>query len=393
MKGYVFFAASAIGMVGGMSATGGQTEVTYGNRIRLIVRDKCLECHRAKGSAPFDFSTYEGVKAKAELIRTQVLSHNMPPIWVHSDYGKLAVVSPVDDREAIDLQVWIGKGMPRGAVSSDSDRPSNLRGSKVLTIKPKSKLRTEGPPYWLVQTIELPRQGGEFNGFQILPSTPRASASALVAIVPKSMKMPRETAGSLDLSAKYLVGAWAPGYRPWALPAGMTYKYPPNSKLVVQTLHKPTGKPENLEFQVELIGTQLKKSSSPRWISVEKKPLVIPAGKSPSFDLDVPIEKDIDLISILPEARFYAGKVELLYRDVAGNQKTVFENIRWDPFWVGNNMFEKPLRLAKGGRLTARFYYNNDDKCRMNEGKVIHDIKNGPTASDELCRLHLLVGP
>ena len=126
---------------------------------------------------------------------------------------------------------------------------------------------------------------------------------------------------------------------------------------------------------------------------MEDKGVFIPSGKSRVVELTRPLDQDVTIISILPEARFYAGQIQLFYTSKEGKEQTILDAVRWDPYWGGNYMFPKPVVLAKGGTLTARFHYNNDKYCRINEGKKLKDIHAGPTASDEVCRMHLLVGP
>jgi hypothetical protein len=382
----------------GLLAVGGTQQkppVTYTEKIAPIFAKKCLPCHGASKTAPFDFSTYESVKSRIELIRTQVLSKNMPPIWVHSDYGNLSTIDQVTDEEAVDFQRWIQAGMPKGAKVDEGSKGWTItrKPSLSLDYKSQAKVKREGIPYWKVSTIPLPSKGGEFNSFILLPSSPIAFRSALIAIVPKSMKVPTETYGSLDLPAQYLVGVWAPGYRQWYLPPGLTHKFPANSKLVVQMHLRPTGKVESANFKFDFykLGNMGKKQ--PQWISAEKKSFVIQAGKSVVYELNIPVKRNLSLLTILPEARFYAGRVQLIYSRPGAEDKTVFDCMRWDPYWQGNYSPEAPIKLAAGGTLIAKFYYNNDENCRMNEGRKIVDVKEGPTASDEVCRMHLLVEP
>lgn len=387
---------TTLGLSGLLGLGGPQqkTEVTYSEHIAPIFEKKCLSCHNQSKTAPFDFSTYESVKSKIELIRTQVLSKNMPPVWTHSEYAALSEIDQVTDEEGVLLQKWIQTGMPKGGDWKPT-RPWIVNRGPSLTLQYRSQiqLKSEGIPYWKVYTLPLPIKGGEFNSFDLVPSSPLASRYALVAIVPKAMKVPTETFGSLDLPAQYLVGVWAPGYQKWSLPPDLTRKIPANSKLVVQMHQRPTGKAEssNFKFNFYKIGNLGKKQ--PQWITAEKKGFVIGARKSEVYELKIPVKRNLSILSILPEARFYAGRVELVYSRPNSKDKTVFDCMRWDPYWLGNYSPYEPIKLAAGGTLTAKFYYNNDENCRMNDGRKIVDIKEGPTASDEVCRMHLLVEP
>ena len=374
-----------------------QEEITYHQTIAPLIQEKCLPCHsKGTGYAPFDLSTYDGVKSRIELIRTQVLAKNMPPIWSHSAFGEFSYLKQFSDQEAVQLQKWIQQKMPLGKKADlgiTKQLKSDFSNPLAFDFAKGSSVKAEGLPYWSVLSMELNPKGGSFESFSIDPSNPRVIRYATLAIVPKDMKLPTTTNGSMDLDAKYLVGVWAPGYWSWNLPKGLSYQYGPNSKLVVQAHYRPAGKPENAAFRVSLSQSKRPTTKSPVWISMQDKDVFIPSGKSRVIEISRPVDRDLSLISILPEARFYAGQIQLFYTSKEGKTMTVFDVVRWDPYWGGNYMFPKPVVLEKGGTLKALFHYNNDRYCRINEGKNLKDIHAGPTASDEVCRMHLLVGP
>ncbi len=381
----------------GSGLTSNQEEPTYNQTIAPLIREKCLPCHsRGTGYAPFDLSTYEGVKSRIELIRTQVLARNMPPIWAHSDFGEFSELKPFSDEEAVQFQKWIQLKMPKGNEHGKANSElivTEPRSIQHIDLGSEVKVKPEGLPYWSVMSKNLNPKGGEFDSFWLEPANRRVIRYATVAIVPRELKVPTEITASMDLPAKYLVGVWAPGYSTWKLPKGVSYQYGPNSKLIVQAHYRPTGKSESAAFRVSISTRKQAKTKVPNWITLEDKDVFIPSGKSKVVELTKSIDRDMSLISILPEARFYAGQIQLLYTSKEGKEQTVLNAVRWDPYWGGNYLFSKPVILAKGGTLTARFHYNNDKYCRINEGKKLKDIHAGPTASDEVCRMHLLVGP
>lgn len=392
---FLVFAALLLAVVGLQNSSKPAT-VTYYKNIAPIIASKCLPCHSKDiNVAPFDFSTYESVTSRVELIRTQILSKSMPPMWAKSDYGNFSRIHSVTDDEAVLFQQWVQQKMPAGKFEVH-ERPfwhvpprliTELKLGKGKMVKP------EGLPYWSVSSVDMPAKGGHFEGFTLIPDNPRVVRSATLAIVPKSMTVPTETNGSMDLPSQYLVGVWAPGYNEWNLRGSLWRKYPPYSKLVVQVQYRPSGRTEKGGIEVDLLDSTLKKGIEPTWATMENKEFVIPAGKSDSIEINSAITKNQTLISIVPEARYYASRVELTYTSKIGKPKTLFNTMRWDPNWVGNYMFTEPVLLAKGGTLTAKFFYNNDEYCQVNEGKKPKPVKAGPGVSDEICRMHLLFEP
>ena len=391
MKVLVFATLSlaAVGLQNGPKPS----PVTYYKDIAPIIASKCLPCHsKDMNIAPFDFSTYESVTSKVELIRTQLLAKSMPPIWATSDFGDFSHIHSVTDDEAVVFQQWIQHKMPEGQFEKH-ERPLWHNAPRLfieLKLGKGKMVKPEGLPYWSVSSVDLPAKGGHFEGFTVIPDNTRVVRSATLAIVPKSMVVPAETNGSMDLPSQYLVGVWAPGYFEWNLKGTLWRKYPADSKLVVQVQYRPTGKAERAGIVVDLLNSTLKKGTEPTWMTMENKEFVIPAGKSNTVEIKSTIMADRTLISIVPEARYYASRVELIYTPKAGEPKTLFKTMRWDPNWVGNYMFAQPVVLAKGGTLTAKFFYNNDEYCQINEGKKPKPVKDGAGVSDEICRMHLL---
>ncbi|MBS1728481.1 MAG: hypothetical protein JST51_17325 [Armatimonadetes bacterium] len=389
MKGLSILGFAALPLAFGLAPK--REEVTYANRIEPMFRAKCLPCHGQSKVGPFDFSKYEGISVRPELIRTQLLSRNMPPVWSHSDYGQLASVGAVTDQDIVDFQEWVRKGMPKGSSRVDETSPATTeKPVATVQVEPTEKLRTEGTPYWMVHTVDLPKNLKDFDGFRIVPDSPRSLHSATLAMVPTDAKLPKETFGSMDLPGHQLIGVWAAGYREWRLPEDQTMKAVPGSKLAIQAHYSPTGRGDSTGFRIEFLRRGGAATGHPAWVDVERSPLLIDANSSPIIELKLDIEKDAKLISILPEARFFAGRVELFYDKPGAPRKTVFESTRWDPYWLGNFMFPTPIKVEKGASLTAQFYYNNDENCRMNEGRPIVPIKGGPGVSDEVCRMHYL---
>ncbi len=392
MKGF-WIAAIAMSVGSLVTQQGSVKQVTYADHIEPMIRAKCLPCHGGSQVAPFDFSTYESVASKTELIRTELLSHNMPPVWSRSDYGQIADVAPLTDQELVDFQIWMQTKMPKGNVHPIPKNPlPTEKPDHIYRYRVSDMVKAEAIPYWRVYSLPL-NQKGSFDGFDLVPDNPHVIRNAMIAIVPKGYVIPKETVVSMDLPGKYLVGSWSPGYRRWQLPNGLTRKFEAGSRLVVQVHYRPTGKPERAGFAVRTYRRNRTATRQPSWVTLQRKPLFIDANTAPVFELKYQVPNDQSLLTILPEARFYAGKVELNYAAPGEAPRKVFECTRWDPYWIGNFSLPNPIALKKGSTLTAKFYYSNDETCRSNEGRTIVPISDGPTAGDEICRLHLLVGP
>ncbi|HLO98460.1 MAG TPA: hypothetical protein VK171_07690, partial [Fimbriimonas sp.] len=80
-------------------------EISYTKHLAPLFASQCAPCHQANGSAPFDFSTYDGVKANLALIRQQLQSRAMPPVRTSSNFISHRF-RPWTDEELVRFQEW-----------------------------------------------------------------------------------------------------------------------------------------------------------------------------------------------------------------------------------------------------------------------------------------------
>jgi hypothetical protein len=160
----------------------------------------------------------------------------------------------------------------------------------------------------------------------------------------------------------------------------------------VRVHYKPTGKPEPAEIRLRF------RSGAPtdlavQWVTKEVKNLLIPADSSPDIQLEYVAPQSMRLANILPEARFFASRVQVVADFPDGASKVVYDNYRWSPFLQGNNQIRKPILLPAGTKLRSIFSYVNDEYCQINENKKPEPVSSGPGPFDEMCRMHLLLIP
>ena len=99
------------------------------------------------------------------------------------------------------------------------------------------------------------------------------------------------------------------------------------------------------------------------------------------------LERDIDLVSVLPEARFVTDQVRLIARDESG-EKTVFMVHTWDATRAGAYNFLKPVRLKKGTTLIYEASITNSKHGHAAEDEKATTLRFGPRATDELFWCH-----
>lgn len=373
---------------------------TYRGDIEPILAKKCVACHRTDGVAPFSLETFADVKKRASLVQYQVLTRAMPPHTARSDFGDLAETPPVTDHEAVRIQEWIRAGAPEGEGGSRtvSKSPDWRMGPPDLVLKPAFKIEVpaEGAPYW--QAIGLPLnlpEGKALRGFDIRPASPQVLRSATVGLAVSQwlLKDRPRTAASLDGLAKRLIGSWAPGFRPWSLPEGTGIDLRKEDSLAVQLHLKPRGKVESGDFELALYFEKQVPSKPCVSESLGVREFVILADRSLTLETRTRLTEKTRVVSVLPEARFFASRLWVEAELPDGSRKALFDTMRWDPYWVGNYQFSNPPHLPKGSMIVARVTYDNDERCVANEGQKPKTVVSGPKLTDEMFRVHLMLVP
>jgi hypothetical protein len=400
---------SLLGLAGVLFALGqagpGKTPPTYHQDIRPMLERSCTPCHRAGGMAPFALDSYAAAFKRASLIRYQTIIKAMPPCVVRSDFGDFCETPAVTDAEIVTIQNWVRAGAPEGVRPSNpapNARPPRWRlGPPDQVLRPSGAIEVpaEGSPYWRAYRLELKLPANaRLRAFDLRPASPNVLRSALLAIAPA--KLPAgagkgfSTAATMNLPAQNLIGAWAPGYRAWSLPNGSVRTLQKGDRLLIQLHYRQTGKKEDGGFELGLYFQKSGAGADVRSVRLGKESFVIPANKNVTLASEFRLASPQRLVSILPEARFFASwiAVEAILPD--GSEKMLFETLRWDPYWAGNYVFAAPPILPAGTVVRAKVTYNNDERCPANEGRKPKDVPSGPTLADEIFRVTLqLAGP
>ena len=399
MKAFSFAtgAVAALAVLAPFNPQTAQESPTWAKDLAPLVFERCTPCHTEGGHAPFPIESYSDLARRKELVRQEVLSLEMPPCAVASDFGEFCIAKPLSDAHIVMFQEWLRNGAPEGEGAPKP--PARTKGWRMgkpdMVLRPTSapQLPLEGNPVWRALIIDPKHTKPlRISGFDIQPLAPQTVRHALLAVVADSNDKDQWTTnGTLDNSAKRLIGAWAPGYPAWRLPEGVSMVLQPGERLVVQVLLVPSGKVEEPQFDLGLYVSDGKHDLEPEWISMEVEKFAIAAFEELTLTMETTLAKDVRVISVLPEARFFAYSVTVR---TAPERKVLLQTYKWNPYWIGNYAFAQPVALKKGTKIVSEVTFENELHSLINEGNRPRDVFSGPGIREEVCRTHLLVvGP
>ncbi|MGI8923612.1 MAG: hypothetical protein ACR2HJ_06155 [Fimbriimonadales bacterium] len=387
----VRFATLCLGLMAACAWMATQ-DTTYEN-LAPVFAAKCAPCHSPGGPAPFSLTNYEEARKRAEKIGLMVTSYVMPPCQMKSDVGEFCATPRLTFEEVVAIRSWSGSGALQGKPTSQATRitKGNWRlGQPDLILKGGTTVRAEGGAYWRTFVLDLPPEISHLKAFDILPTSPQVIRHVLIAVAAKARRnQPTifETWGSLGPQVRNLVGAWAPGYFRWRLPAGVGIPIKGQHSLLVQVQYNPLGRPEKGTFKIGLYASRQAQNETPKWLSIGSKEIDIPAVGRRTIRASHVLAEGIKLLAIHPEARLAARLIRLEAKLADGGTKQVFGG-SWDLYWMGAYNFAKPPILPKGTQLNLTIEYTNGLDSMHSSGNP-RPIKFGYGPRDELAWVHL----
>ncbi len=395
----VSIALGMLTLIAGVSFPQGQQKQqhpvpTWNDTIGPLIHERCVSCHRRGGVGPFRLDRYQDVKRRSHLVLEQVLERSMPPHFATSDIAEMGNIKRLNDQDLVDFQRWVHGESPEGEGSFEEYVYPGKWGGKEpdLILKPDvtPTMPTEGNPVWKAVSIQLPDRDLYVRGFTIEPAAEQPTKHVLLGFVEGESDLNLwETQGTIE-AADQLIGSWAPAYPMWELPEGVAIKIPAGSTLIAQLLFQPSGREEIPDFELGLYLSE-KPARQPRWINLEVTEFEIEPYDEPTLGTSHTFESDVEIINILPEARFYAYSMKAFLAEPEGEESVLYYNPRWDPYWTGNYQFTPPVLARKGSTIRSAIVYDNEEHSVLNDGQKPKPVYSGHGLYDEICRMRVLV--
>lgn len=265
--------------------------VTYHRDVAPLLEEKCNDCHRDGGIAPFTLTDYASVSALKMAISDSVHTRTMPP-WLAGEDCTTYVNDPsLTADEIAMIDEWIDLGAPEGKAE---DRPEVERQesglSRVdLTIKmPEIYTPQFEPDDYRCFVMEWPEEETRYiTGFRAIPGN-----DAMVHHVIGFLGTPENAQTFRDLDAQdpgpgytcyggagardaNWLGSWAPGSNAGDFWPGTGIKVEPGSVVIMQlhynTLADASSKEDLTAIDLKLDDTVEKEAfvmpfTNPAWL-------------------------------------------------------------------------------------------------------------------------------
>jgi hypothetical protein len=367
---------------------------TFTRDVAPILYKNCVGCHRPGEIAPMSLLTYTDARPWAKAIRDEVGDGNMPPWHADPQYLKLRHERRLTDGEKDTLLRWASGGAPEGDPKALPPAPTFTEGWRmgkpdaIFEMQEDYAVPAEGtieyewfyiptnftePRY--IQQIEV-RPGNKAVVHHVLVyyrANPDKQRAPVLQPNPEQSKTPeRRINGSRpprgrEAGPRRLIASFAPGIDPQVFPAGTALRLEAGGTIELQMHYTTNGTPGTDRTRIGVIFAKEEPRHEIRAAAFFNGTLVLPPGADDvKVDADVTFAQDAIVWGMLPHTHLRGKKWEYRLELPDGTSKTILAVSKYDFNWQTYYMFEEPLRVPKGAKLTSSAWYDNSPKNKFN---------------------------
>ncbi len=410
-------------------------DITYYGLIQSIIHNKCVNCHKVNGYAPFDLSDYEDVKQRASFIKHVVQNRIMPPWKANHNYLDFADNKSLNEHEIALIVNWVNGGCVKGKEDKSlvkSERLTHIdKPNLVLTMLDTFNVPGNNKNTYICYKIPFEIDHDTFvkaieffagnksvvhhASYQVL----EVADDADIFKGPYYFMYDSDTLNRVkdDHDYKYLnlIGkdgelpvelyhnGWLPGTSLQKYPSDIGFRLPKRGVLLIRNFHyspTPIAQKDLSGFNIyysenvpsRKIGFAAFKPKNP----IPNGKWFIGAGDS-NFKsvINVRFHNDVSLLNINPHMH-RLGRYFKSYA-VTPTQDTIklIEILNWDANWQEFYRFKHMVKIPAGSILHAEAVYDNSMNNPENPNYPPKDIlfEWGMSDDSEMMRLVLLYLP
>ena len=372
------------------------SEVNYHDQIARLMAERCVQCHRDGGVAPFTLTSYDDVVSHASMIRDVVSRRVMPP-WFAASIGDEDESPWLNDCSLSDEQVeslvsWIDNDMPVGDGSESVVMPEFPGGwligapDAVYGFKEPVAIKASGiMPYQNI-IVETDQDSDRWvQAIEIRPGDPSVVHHVIVSVLPpKSGWFGFGRSESRDNEADGYWGAYVPGMSKIVFPEGYGRLLPKGSRLKFQMHYTPNGRAtedltriglrfcdETPEYEVKVSGLANGRFRIP------------PGADNHEVQSSIRLPFDAEVIAYLPHAhlRGKACRYEVDYAD--GRTELLLDVPEYDFNWQLRYEYREHRRFDRGDTLRYTAWYDNSESNPANPDPTA-TVRWGQQTFDEM---------
>jgi tetratricopeptide (TPR) repeat protein len=386
--------------------------VTYRD-VAPIVLTNCASCHRPGAAAPFSLLTYADAKSRDSQIVDLTQQRLMPPWLPEPGHIKFVGERRLSEAEIATIKQWVEDGSLEGDPADLPPMPQFVEGWELgepdLVIdSPAFELSAAGKDRFRNFVLNVPLKENRWvRAVELRPLNPRVTHHVRLGIAASGESARRDAADPDEGYEGMAWGTdppgelitWTPGMRADSGTEDAAWELNPNTPLVLHTHLQPSGKPEQVAFQIGFYFTDKRPTVRPVILRVGSRDIDIPAGESRFVVRDTyTLPVDIQLKYIFPHAHSLCRAIKLTLERDGKEPYTLLHIKRFDENWHEKYRILTGRRvrraiISSGTRIVTEFVYDNSASNIRNPNNPPQRVVYGSNASDEMSDVYLQVVP
>ncbi|HBN15623.1 MAG: hypothetical protein CMQ46_07485 [Gammaproteobacteria bacterium] len=362
---------------------------SYSDTIAPMLIEKCADCHRTGGIAPWAMTSHAMVQGFSPMIRETVLTRRMPPWHADPEIGEFEHDLSLSVDEKRQLVGWIDAGSPRG------------EGADPLTQIPAAETEWElGEPDLIVDlpAFDIPATGVlDYQFFEVKNPLDRDVWVKAVQISPGDRQVVHHAIATFGASST--LGAdsdsgeslfqpqlmtFVPGNETYIYPEDTGVYVPANSSFFTQMHYTTYGRATSDQTRIGLYFADEPPEHVLQHYSILNLELEIPAGEAEhQAEAYFELQRDAVIYALFPHAHYRGRASEFAIRYPDGREEVVLSSPDYDFNWQRYFQFKDPIEAPAGTKIIHRTTYDNSTANLSNPDPSV-DVTFGEQTWEEM---------
>lgn len=359
---------------------------TYVDDVAPILTERCANCHREGGSAPWAMTEHRMIQGWAPMIREVLLTKRMPPSQIDADPARFNGLNHITTTEMITLINWIDAGVPSGELTQGDGDPLNsiepyIGGwqlgvpDEIFTFAEQSIPATGVMDYiWLTLETGL-TEDKWIKGYEFELGDPAVVHHARVFVQDKSFDGER---GLVDIAA------YAPSKSTIFYPEGIAQRFSSNDRLVMQIHYTTNGRATRDQTRLGMHYIDVAPEKTLTNPLAVNEGIMIPAGeRSYATTASVVMNADSYLYAMSPHMHYRGKSMKYTAVYPNGSSEKLLSVPNYQFQWQMNYWLKEPKFLPAGTTIVADGVFDNSSANPFNPNSDI-DVSWGEQSWEEM---------
>ena len=351
--------------------------------------ENCNPCHNGSGLAPFSFDSYKGILKRSKPILESLETMIMPPWPADTTYSGYCNEQTISSQARSEMIEWLKAGAPIGndLITAKLSHEQKTMSSNLIPPQTNHTISTDSNSYACFVYNPKFDKDTFVSSVQFASSNPEALHHLTLFI---------DTIGKLDgrqgcwvctkddvVDGLAVIETWTKGMRPISYTENIGYRFPKDSKFLLQAHYENNHKGEKE-------GTTLgfnyipKPDTEVKWLVLNNFEIKIEANTIESATLSHELVEDAVVFGVGPHLHYICKVLEVFAVTPEQNKIPLLFIPKWDYLLQTKYILSTPVSLPKGTVIYANAIFDNTDGNPVQPNHPVRDVIYDVSENDEM---------